>query len=323
LSAVSDHGYLDHYLEPVRRHIAFDDVTDVYINRPGELWIERLGGAVERTPAPEITDDHLWRLAQQVAALSHQGVNRRHPVLAAVLPDGVRVQVVAPPATRGHVAVAFRRHVARRLSLRSYEEDRPASDPDAPGARSPAALDEHAAIACLLEAAVAGRKNILISGGTSTGKTTLLNTLLGYVPDEERIITIEDTPELQILQPNSVGLIAVRGSAGEAQVTTLDLLESALRMRPDRILLGELRGPEAFTFLRAINTGHPGSMTTIHADSPQGAMRQLAMMALQANLGIQYDDLLGLVTKMVDLVVQLERVGGRRRIARALVPPPA
>ena len=126
------------------------------------------------------------------------------------------------------------------------------------------------------------RRNILVSGGTSTGKTTFLNSLLAEVPREELLILIEDTPELQLEHENAVGLIAARGELGEAHVSAEDLLIAALRMRPDRIILGELRGTEAFTFLRAVNTGHPGSMTTIHADTPQRAIEQLSPLVLQA-----------------------------------------
>ena len=134
----------------------------------------------------------------------------------------------------------------------------------------------------MLAAAVRARKNIVVAGGTSTGKTTFLNALLREVPAEERLILIEDTPELFIRHANAVGLLAARGSLGEAQVNANDLLSASLRMRPDRIILGELRGEEAFAFLRAINTGHPGSMTTVHADSPERAIEQIVLLTLQA-----------------------------------------
>jgi len=307
--------YLDLYLAPLRPHLARREVTDIYINRPCEVWIETLGGGVERRDEPALDEARLWRLARQIAGGSSQGVNPSHPLLAASLPDGSRVQIAAPPATRSGVALAIRRHAATALPLESYA----AAESGAARAPKLGELLAHKAYPALLAEAVRTRKNIVISGGTSTGKTTLLNTLLGEIPAAERLIFIEDTPELALSHANSVGLVAVRGRQGEAQVTTEDLLQAALRMRPDRIILGELRGPEAFTFLRAINTGHPGSLTTIHADSPERAFIQLAMMALQSGVGLAYADVLALVREMVDVVVQLERTPGGRRIASAVV----
>lgn len=184
----------------------------------------------------------------------------------------------------------------------------------------PVAAEDWGGYADFLGEAVRRRLNVVISGGTSSGKTTLMNSLLQEVGGGERIILIEDTPELKLTHDNSVGLVAVRGGEGESDVTSVDLLQAALRMRPDRILLGELRGAEAFTFLRAINTGHPGSMTTLHADSPAQALTQLAMMALQAGAGISFGELREVIAEMVDVVVQLERVGERRGIVEVHAP---
>jgi type IV secretion system protein VirB11 len=164
------------------------------------------------------------------------------------------------------------------------------------------------------------RWNIVISGGTSSGKTTFLNSLIGEIPRVERLISIEDARELQMAHANCVHLVAARGGQGEAIVTHNDLLEAALRMRPDRILLGELRGGEAYAFLRAINTGHPGSMTTLHADSAEGALIQLAMTIIQGAPNLGYDNALQLVRSMVDVVVQVERRDGRRSITAISMP---
>ena len=310
--------YLEHYLEPLAPYLGRRDVTDIYVNRPGEVWIEVLGGAIERLDAPELTLERLWRLAWQIASASSQGVSAQHPLLSATLPGGARVQIVAPPATREGFAVAIRRHVAAALPLEVF----------APS-RAPEVIPQHAFgsgfsrpegdFPNVLSMAVKTRKNILISGGTSSGKTTLLNSLLSEIPPAERLIFIEDTPELRMSHANSVGLVAVRGGQGEALVTAEDLLQAALRMRPDRIILGELRGSEAFTFLRAINTGHPGSMTTIHADTPERAFVQLAMMAMQIGLGISFADAHELSREMVDVVVQLGRVGARRCVTDVMV----
>ena len=168
----------------------------------------------------------------------------------------------------------------------------------------------------MLRQAVLERRNVLVSGGTASGKTTFLNTLLREVPREERLVLIEDTPELQLEHPNAVGLIAVRGAQGEAEVSAEDLLTAALRMRPDRIVLGEVRGGEAISFLRAINTGHPGSMSSIHADSPLRAIDQLALLVMQAGTRMGWDDVVGYVRRSIDLVVQLEYRAGQRRIAQ-------
>lgn len=308
--------FLEAYLAPLVPVLARSDVTDIFINRAQEVWVETLGGATERIEAPELTEERLWRLARQIASLSHQGISREHPLLSARLPDSSRVQVVAPPATRGPIAIAIRKHVMSDLSLAHYEQEGAFASasafakvvedrPDGLGTEPARYLRE----------AVRQRKNILISGGTSTGKTTFLNALVREIPAAERLILIEDTPELILRHENAVGLVAVKGELGEARVTPDDLLQASLRMRPDRIILGELRGSEAYTFLRAVNTGHPGSMTTIHANSPAGALEQLALI-VQANSNLSRGDILDYVRFVVDVSVQLERIDGRRVVSQ-------
>ena len=171
----------------------------------------------------------------------------------------------------------------------------------------------------VLREAVRERRNIIVSGGTSTGKTTFLNALLAEIPLSERLVLIEDTEELKVPHRNLVGLIAARGSLSESGVTAEDLLVAALRLRPDRIILGELRGAEAFTFLRAVNTGHPGSMTTIHADTPQRALEQLALLVLQTGSRLSRDDVRHYVRESIDVFIQLERRDGRRRVSQVMV----
>jgi type IV secretion system protein VirB11 len=166
-----------------------------------------------------------------------------------------------------------------------------------------------------LKEAVRARKTIVISGGTSTGKTTLLNALVREIDTRERLIVIEDAPEIRLDHPNAVGLIAVRGDQGEAQVDADDLLRASLRMRPDRILLGELRGPEAFAFLRAVNSGHPGSLTTVHADTPEGAIDQIALLAMTSGLDLGWDKIQTYVRRVIDVIVQLERQNRKRRVS--------
>lgn len=315
--------YLDSFLSPLAALLSREDVTDIYINRPGEVWIESVGGGIERQDDPALTEDLLERLAEQIAAWGSQGINRSQPLLAASLPDGSRVQVVAPPATRGGYVIAIRRQVKTDFSLEDWRDsdafeglEEGATEIDCE--RVWRTVGEREATHVLVEA-VRARRNIIVSGGTSSGKTTFLNALLAEIPQEERLLTIEDTEELHISHPNSVGLIAARGKLAEAEVSAEDLLIAALRMRPDRIILGELRGQEAFTFLRAVNTGHPGSMTTIHADTPQRAVEQLALLVLQGGSRLSREDVRHYVRESIDIFVQLERRAGKRRVSQVMV----
>lgn len=314
--------YLDSFLAPLAPVLAREDVTDIWINRPHEIWVETLGGKIERHDEPALDEALLGRLAKQIAAMSSQGINRARPLLAAKLPDGSRVQVVGPPATRGGHVFAIRRHVSADLVLSDWEDQDAFGGLEAEDATPGGEIRWHSLggrdAGQALRDAVLARRNILISGGTSTGKTTFLNALLAEIPSDERLILIEDTEELRVRHPNAVGLIAARGLLAEAEVGAEDLLIAALRMRPDRIILGELRGHEAFTFLRAVNTGHPGSMTTIHADTPQRAIEQLTLLVLQGGSRLSRDDVREYVRSSIDVFVQLERRGGKRRVSQVL-----
>ncbi len=320
--------YLEAYLRPLQAWLTRDDVTDILINQPGEIWVETLGAGMTRHAAPGLDETALWRLAGQIAAATHQGINREHPLLAATLPDGARVQIVAPPATRGPIAVAIRKHVVRDLSLADYEQfgafaavrrtDLEARDLN--DALLQTELDA-GRVGEFLRLAVRMRKNIIVSGGTSTGKTTFLNALIKEAPGDERLILIEDTPEIRLEHANAVGLIATRGDLGESTATVEDLLQAALRLRPDRIILGELRGPEAFSFLRSVNSGHPGSITTVHADSPRAAVEQIALMALQKGAGLGRAEIVAYVSAMIDVAVQLSRCNGARVVSDVVFKP--
>jgi type IV secretion system protein VirB11 len=318
--------YLRAYLAPLTGMLARPDVTDIYVNRPREIWAETTGGAIERHEAPTLDEATLDRLARQIAALSHQGISREHPLLSATLPDGARVQIVAPPATRGSLALAIRKHVSPELQLSDYVSSGAFRETSAHEGFERSGVDRQLSdllakgdISGLLSAAVKARKNILVSGGTSTGKTTFLNALLREVPAEERLILIEDTPELAVRHENHVGLLAARSALGEAQVSTDDLVGASLRMRPDRIILGELRGPEAYAFLRAVNTGHPGSMTTVHADNPERAVEQIVLLVLQGGTQLSREDVRHYVSRTIDVYVQLTRTGGRRRVEEVVL----
>ncbi len=311
--------YLDAFLAPFTAHLGRSDVTDLYINRPGELWLETAQG-IERHSVAALDDASLWRLARQIAAASDQGINREHPLLAATLPDGARVQICAPPATRGNVVVAIRKHSMPDLRLSDYLASGAFSRVGELALKREAT---DAALGQLLDAgktheflaeAVRARKTIVIAGGTGTGKTTFLNALLKEASELERLVLIEDTPEIQLHHANAAGLIAVRGKLGEASVSPADLVEAALRLRPDRIIMGEVRGAEAMSWLRAVGTGHPGSITTVHASSPQGAVEQLALMAMMGGTELGRGELVDYIRGIVDVFVQLGRDGGTRLV---------
>lgn len=311
--------YLDAYLAPFQPFLQRESITEILVNRPGELWIEDSDQpGMQRIALPAIDDRLIQRLAEQVARTSHQGINREHPLLAATLPDGARIQLAGPPATRGHWTMAIRRHRLLDLPLDAYDRG-----PIIPRAEEPMPDPKLEPIAYLREA-IRRRRTILIAGGTSTGKTTFLGAMLREIPQAERVVLVEDTAELRLPGANGVGLIAVKGELGEARVTADDLLQAALRLRPDRIVLGELRGKETVSFLRAINTGHPGSFSTVHANSPRGALEQIALMAMQTGIGLTRAETLEYAASVIDIVVQLDRSGGRRGVSdiaesRALV----
>lgn len=307
-SSASNSAYLDAYLAPFRQWLDRDTVTEILVNRPGEVWVEDSASpGMQRLEAPEIDDLLVQRLAEQVARVSHQGINREHPLLGATLPDGARVQFCGPPATRKHWAMAIRRHRRLDLPLDAYDVGplRATSEDPSP--------DAHSDPIAFLRHAINQRRTILISGGTSSGKTTFLNAMLGEIPGNERVVLVEDTPELKLPGQNGVGLVAVKGETGEAKVSADKLLQAALRLRPDRIVLGELRGSESVSFLRAINTGHPGSFSTIHANSAMGALEQLALMVMQTGIGLTRQDTIAYAASVIDVVVQLSRSSDGKR----------
>jgi type IV secretion system protein VirB11 len=313
--------YLASYLAPLEPWLTRTDVTDLLVNRAGEVWVETRGGGMTREAAPDMTEVVLSRLGRQIAGASHQAVSREQPLLSASLPGGERVQVIGPPATREGVALAVRKHSISDLSLSElaksgvFERRADASASDDAELRR---LLDAGDLEAFLTAAVRRRKTVVLSGGTSSGKTTLLNGLIKQIPPGERLIAIEDAPEIRLVHANALGLIAVRGDMGEARVDAESLLQASLRMRPDRILLGELRGAEAFAFLRAVNTGHPGSITTLHADSPKGALDQIAMMALLGGANLDWAAVRAYAAQVIDVVVQMRRDNGRRYISKVL-----
>ncbi len=304
---------LDTYLRPLKDLFEQDGISEISINRPGEAWVEKYGDMVHH-PLPEFTLDHLMSLGRLVAQSTEQMVSEEKPLLSATLPDGYRIQVVFPPACEsGNVVMSIRKQTVLNFDLEQYEAFgafqstivRQGENEDDIKLRG---LLDSGAIREFITQAVLMRKNIIISGGTSTGKTTFMNAVLKKIPVEERIITCEDAREVNLEHlPNRAHLLASRGSQGRANVTTQDLIEACLRLRPDRIIVGELRGAEAFSYLRAINTGHPGSISTLHADSPKLAYEQLILMIMQAGLGITREQIKEYVDTIINVVVQLKR----------------
>lgn len=232
---------------------------------------------------------------------------------------GERFQGVLPPAAPNGGAFAIRKQVIKDMALGDYRRmgsfDKVVTITEGELTETEIQLCEcldAGKIEDFIRLAVKGRVSILLSGGTSSGKTTFLNAILKEVPKGERIITIEDTREVKPVQPNYLALVASKGDQGQAKVTIENLLQAAMRLRPDRIFLGELRGSEAYSFLRAINTGHPGSITTIHADSPSGAFEQLSLMVMQAGLGLRREEIISYVKSVLPIVIQQSRIGGWR-----------
>lgn len=318
---------IDTYLRPLKPFLDMDGVSEVSINRPQEIWVEKLGssGGMECHQVPELTLAHLHTLGRLIAQFSEQEISEETPLLSATLPEGYRVQVVLSPAVEPEtIGISIRKQILLDLGLDDYQERGAFSEingRDSPQINEDQELEEdyrEGRYREFLEKALLAKKNILISAGTSAGKTTFLNACLKEIPKEERIITIEDAREVMPPQPNRLHLLSSRGGQGRAKVTPQQLLEASLRLRPDRIILGELRGAEAFTYLRAINSGHPGSITTIHADSPRLAFEQLALMAMQADLGMDRNQILEYVRSIIPIVVQLKRVGHGRRVISEL-----
>lgn len=322
-----DSTVLQHYLAPLQALLDPGDVTDLVVNRPGELAIEQ-AGAWRWLEAPELTPAWLSTLATSAAAYTSQDVNTETPICSTVLPRGERCQIVLPPAAE-HLSLTIRRPAAVDMSLDDLANGGLfASVQPAPSEISPLEtelLARHAAgeWRSFLSLAVQGKRNILISGATGSGKTTLAKALVRLIPADERLLTIEDTRELNTPQRNAVHLLYAKDGQGIAKVGAKALLESALRMRPDRILLHELRDASAFTYLRSANSGHPGSITTVHADSARLAFEQLALLVKESDGGrdLSREEIGQLLRLLVDIVVQVRRIEGRFRVIEVWYEP--
>ena len=309
----SEVSSLELMLRPLRPYLASPDITELCINRPGELFIETRKGW-QREPLPFADFDWCRRLAKLIANSTRQRIDEESPILSASLPGGERVQLVMPPATTaGSVAITIRRPSESVWSLSELS----ASGIFRATRRASEALDStEAELLRLLEAsdyetfmrlAVRSRKNIVVSGPTGSGKTTYTKALIREIPTDERLITIEDAKELVLDDhPNHVRFYYSKDDQGQARTTPRQLLEACLRMKPDRILLAELRADEAFDYLRNVNSGHPGSITSVHAASAELAFEQLVLLVKQSRAGSELAraDIKSLLYLLVDIVIQ-------------------
>ncbi len=313
---------LDSYMLPLKQILDRDGVNEVSINRPFEVWVE-LKGDMVREELPSFDMEHLKSMGRLIAQSTEQRLSEEEPLLSATLPSGYRIQIVFPPACeQGCVVMSIRKPSSLKWTLEDYDkmgmfDNASVGEVEDKNDLILAKLLQLGRIKDFLARAVIYKKNIIISGGTSTGKTTFTNAVIRGIPHEERLITVEDAREVDLTShPNRVHLLASKGAQGRAKVTTQDLIEACLRLRPERIIVGELRGSEAFSFLRAINTGHPGSISTLHADTPKMAIEQLKMMVMQAGLGMTPSEIVSYIKNVVDIIVQLKRGGkGRRYIS--------
>ena len=314
---------LDHYSRPLAALLADPGVTEVCLQRPGEVLIESVKGWTRRS-APWATNAWARHFARLVATATDQRVGAASPLLSAALPTGERVQFVLPPATSAdRVVIAIRRPNSATWSLQELGEGglfsccRTAAD----GANdAQAQLEKHFSTTDwqgFLSLAVRKRLNIVVSGATGSGKTTLTKALICEIPEDERLISIEDAAELRFERhANVVRLFYSKDDQGVARVSPKQLLEASLRLRPDRILLAELRGEEAYYFLRNVSSGHPGSITSVHAGSAALAFEQLALLVKESAPGreMAFSDIHRLLRQIIDVIVHCERSSGARRV---------
>ncbi len=274
-------------LAPLMQDLA---VTEIMVNDLRNIMVERKGKLTNAGIRFQSLDD-LNRMARNILDVTGRVLTPEHPYVDVMLPDGSRVNLIGPPLSAGGICLTFRRPAVKRFTLESLVN----------------AGTMDAKISFFLSACVAGRTNILISGGTGGGKTVLLNALSSYIGKDERVVTIEDTPELVIPHANSVKLQTKPQSPGSAPIAARELVANALRMRPDRIILGECRRGEAFDMLQAMNTGHSGSMSTLHANSARSALSRLETLCLLAGTDLPLLAVRKQISEALDLIVQIKR----------------
>jgi pilus assembly protein CpaF len=284
---------------PLERLLSDDSVTEVMVNGPDKVYVER-SGKLERTDARFVDDAHVMRIIDKIVSQVGRRVDESSPMVDARLPDGSRVNAIIPPLAL----------IGPTVTIRKFSRDPyTMNDLITFGTLSPRAAQ-------FLAACVKGKLNILISGGTGTGKTTTLNAISASIPTVERIVTIEDAAELQLQQEHVITLESRPANIeGQGEVRIRELVRNALRMRPDRIIVGEVRGPETLDMLQAMNTGHEGSLTTIHANSPRDALARLETLVMTAGVELPHRAIREQIASAFDLMVQIQRlVDGTRRI---------
>jgi pilus assembly protein CpaF len=288
-------------LGPIEPYLADPSVTEVMVNSTDSIYVER-AGKLEMTATRFVTEEHLRRVIDRIVAGIGRRVDESSPMVDARLPDGSRVNAIIPPLAVDGPSLTIRKFSRDKMNMDQLVNI---------GALSREVAD-------VLSAAVRGAKTIVVSGGTGTGKTTLLNVLSAAIPIDERIVTIEDAVELQLRQTHVVRLESRPANVeGRGEVTIRDLVRNSLRMRPDRIIVGEVRGPEALDMLQAINTGHDGSLATVHANSPRDALARIETMVLMAGYDLPLRAIRQQVASGVDLIVQLTRFrDGSRKVTQ-------
>lgn len=323
LLASSSHA--EHDLRELRPLLVADDVNEVVINPDGVAWAERADAEHMVKTGHRFPPGKVLQLSKHLAGETMNRLGPKHPIVSGSLHafgQVLRVQIVVPPAVEEGASLSIRKYVSRILDVGEigFLEGRQVSVEGERRARLAkiAKLADSGRLAELFQQAIDQRMNILVSGGTSSGKTTVARALLSLTHSAERLVTIEDARELHLPHMNSVALIAERATSSER--TPAKLLVAALRMRPDRLILGEMRGEEALTFLEAINTGHPGSISTIHADSPILALERLVLMVLRTGVRQTRQDIVGYAAQTIDIIVQVGRSGGRRGVLEIYTP---
>ena len=284
---------------PLERLLADDSVTEIMVNGPFDIWVERQGRLYQTTVRFN-DDSHLRRIINKMVAQVGRRIDESSPMVDARLPDGSRVNAVIPPLSLSGPIVTIRKFANKRLDLQEMIRLQTLAE---------TTVD-------FLQRCIAAQLNVLISGGTGSGKTTLLNALSAAIPDSERIVTIEDAAELQLKQAHVLRLEGrPKNIEGQGEVTIRDLVRNALRMRPDRIIVGEVRGAEALDMLQAMNTGHDGSITTVHANAPRDALARVETMVLMAGYDLPLRAIRQQIASALDLIVHLERLeDGSRRV---------
>ena len=283
------------FLRPIAGFLQDADVSEIMVNPGGQVFVERQGRVQQATGA-RVDERNLQVAVRNIARLLGNDISEEQPILDARLPDGSRVAAVIPPCSLHGTALTIRKFRPSYFTINELVEA---------GTLSPT-------VATALRDAVERRDNILISRGTGTGKTTLLNALTACIPQDERVVVVEETAELQLALPNVVRLEERRAQHDMAAVTMRELLRATLRHRPDRILVGEVRGGEAYDLLQALNTGHAGTLSTIHASSASQALSRLTSCVLQAGVDVPYRAVRHQIGEAIQVVVHMTRTAGRR-----------